>query len=127
MIQSSTCNPDTRSNSPVLCVMTVRPLDRACAAISISYGPMSCPFLSSVPRILPAVRESSAVNGRISKGARKSASCCLVLSLQRLFSEPYSSSNVIGRQAGVEKQKRIGQRVNLRIGSLLYYELTKNT
>ncbi len=42
--QFSTLNPGTRENSPVLAVTTIRPELRACAAISMSFGPMGVPL-----------------------------------------------------------------------------------
>ena len=45
-VQSSTFIHGTLSNSPTLFVTTIKSFVIACAAISISYGPIGVPFFS---------------------------------------------------------------------------------
>lgn len=56
--QSSTSNPPTRSNSPILLVITVRSRALAWPAMSMSYGPIGVPLAASCARISPAVKAS---------------------------------------------------------------------
>lgn len=51
--QSSIINRDTRPNSVVLCVTSVRLLANAVAAINRSFGPIGEPFAAKSARIRP--------------------------------------------------------------------------
>lgn len=51
VIQSSTFSPGTRSNSRALCVTSVMPRERACAAMNRSWLPIGVPARSSVARM----------------------------------------------------------------------------
>ena len=50
-LQSSTCNPLTRLNSPTFEVTTTRPRASPVPAISASYAPMGCPVALSAARM----------------------------------------------------------------------------
>ncbi len=67
-------------NSFVLFVTKVKFSESACAPISKSYAPITCPFFSSAARISPHLTADLSENGRISKGVRNTAKAILFLS-----------------------------------------------
>jgi len=70
-VQSSHISPGTRENSEVFAVTTVRFKLRACAAMSVSSGPMEFPWRSKNERIRPYSIVAAESKSTTAKGAKK--------------------------------------------------------
>ena len=76
----------------MLLVTKVALKDMACAAISVSSGPMGVPFFSNAARILPYTPAASLSKERICNGLQASINNRALNEGFELFCTPYSSS-----------------------------------
>ena len=93
-IQFSNFNFLILSNSLVLFVTRIKSFEIACAAICISYDPITCPLFSNSALIIPNTSASLSSKGKISKPETKPTRAFLFRSLFLLLDTPYSSSPI---------------------------------
>ncbi len=90
--QFSSFNDGILSNSRLLFVTNIKFLVIACAAICISYAPITVPFLSKYARIAPNASASSVVKSRKVNSFTKSSNACLLFCGLLLLYAPYCNS-----------------------------------